>query len=248
MEEEKKEEVKEEIKVEKPKRGTKSKVMTVMLGVTLFCIFSLLLMTIFSDELFFGKKNNSQPAPQKEEQKEEEENQETTTSKINYQVKDSQIYVNNKVVVVKNLIDIDEDEPISISNEKDDIYDLGDLLLVADRRSTVSWFFVDANGNVVGSIGEIVDNVKELVKPKFNVVDVTSVKNNVIYFYNHGYSTQDGYSICEFLPEDKVYYEEKVEYKGNNVFGSPEVISSKTREQVVKEDARFDVDCTNYSD
>ena len=47
MEEEKKEEVKEEIKKEKPKRSTKSKIITVLLCISFFCVFSILIFTIF---------------------------------------------------------------------------------------------------------------------------------------------------------------------------------------------------------
>ena len=54
MEEEKKEEVKEEVTVEKPRRSTKSKVITVMLCVALFCVLSMLGFVIFAGDLLFN--------------------------------------------------------------------------------------------------------------------------------------------------------------------------------------------------
>jgi len=102
------EEKKEEVKVERPKRSTKSKVMTVMLGVTLFCIFSLLLIAIFDDELIFGKKNNLQPAPQKEDNNGNnntgEYDKTITVDGREYKIKcvnenDKEVtYINNKVI------------------------------------------------------------------------------------------------------------------------------------------------------
>ena len=77
MEEENKEEINEEVKeeiiVEKPKRSTKSKVMTVMLCVALFCVLSILIFAIFgSDLLPFNQGNdNKQQEEKKKEEKEE---------------------------------------------------------------------------------------------------------------------------------------------------------------------------------
>ena len=54
--EEKQDEVKEEIIVEKPRRSTKSKVITMMLCIALFCVLSILIFAIFgSDLLPFAK-------------------------------------------------------------------------------------------------------------------------------------------------------------------------------------------------
>ena len=69
--------------------------------------------------------------------------------------------------------------------------------------------------------------------------EVVEVKDNTIYFTDWKYSTQDGSSICQYGDNDKVYFEEKVVYEGNNKFGVPQVVSSKTAAQVMKEDARF---------
>ena len=68
---EEKEEVKKEVKVEKTKRSTKSKVITVFLCISFFCVFSILLFVIFGrDCLPFGncEKENT---PKQEEKKEE---------------------------------------------------------------------------------------------------------------------------------------------------------------------------------
>ena len=54
---------------EKKKRSAKSKVITVMLGVSLFCVFSILLLVIFDDGTFFGGNNQIQPEQPKEEEK-----------------------------------------------------------------------------------------------------------------------------------------------------------------------------------
>ena len=77
------EEKKEEIKKEKPKRSTKSKVITVMLCISFFCVLSILLFVIFGNDLL--PFNNGDNTPKQEEKKEgnkEKENKEATTNKL----------------------------------------------------------------------------------------------------------------------------------------------------------------------
>ena len=165
-------------------------------------------------------------------------------SKISYNIKDNELYVNNKKVN-------HPDGVSSLGIDKDNIYDLGDLLLVGDCRSTCDWYFIDGNANTVGSLGkpdQVLGNItiKELVKTKFEFIQVQKVEGKTIYFYDHGYTTQDSYSICKYKDSDPVYYEEKVTYNGSNTFGTPQTVLSKTRAQIAKEDLRFaisDKDC-----
>ena len=175
----------------------------------------------------------------KEEAKpKEEEQQEKTTVKINYEIKESttsstnSLYVNNKLVG-KDYYNV----------EKEDVYDLGDLLLVGECRSTCQWFFVDADGNIAGTLGyygEELASAKELVRPMAGSVGyIKEVKDKTIYFVDYKYNTQDGSSICNYDDEEAVYYEEKVTYEGNGKFGEPQVETSKTKTQVMKEDAKF---------
>ena len=69
------EEKKEEIKKEKPKRSTKSKVITVMLCISFFCVLSILLFVIFGNDLL--PFNNGDNTPKQEEKKEEEKEEST---------------------------------------------------------------------------------------------------------------------------------------------------------------------------
>ena len=59
-------EVKEKEKKEVKGRSTKSKVMTVMLGVSFFCVLSLLLLAIFDDGTIFGGKAPGEPPKDQE--------------------------------------------------------------------------------------------------------------------------------------------------------------------------------------
>ena len=53
------EEKKKEVKVEKTRRSTKSKVITMMLCVALFCVFSMLGFVIFGGDLLFNNDNKT---------------------------------------------------------------------------------------------------------------------------------------------------------------------------------------------
>lgn len=223
------EEEKKEVKMEKPKRSTKSKVMTVFLCISFFCVLSILLYLIFG-----GVIPGKEKAPQVDygcvdgttdclNPKQE---------KISYEVKNSKLYVNNKVV--------DHDGSFETSNDR--IFDLGDLLLVGDCRSTCDWYFIDANASIVGSLGKPTQtdySTKELVTPRFNTLEIEEVKDKIIYFYAYGYTTQDSSSICKYGENDMVYAKEQVKYKGNKTFESTQLTSSKTRIQVMQEDQRF---------
>ena len=191
---------------------------------------------------FFLIKDKDEPkSTEPEQQQTQQQTQQQSTKKgtIKYEIKknaeqQTQLYVNGKLVG-KNYYWFD----------KENIYDLGDLLLAGECRSNCNWYFVDATGTIVGSLGGVVDDDgtsatdNELVRPMFGTLYIKEVKDNTIYFADYTYSTQDGSSICKYEDEEKVYYEEKVVYEGNNKFGVPQVVSSKTKAQVMKEDARF---------
>ena len=189
-----------------------------------------------------AKPTEPEQQQQQTQQPEQQQTQQQSTKKgtIKYEIKknaeqQTQLYVNGKLVG-KNYYWFD----------KENIYDLGDLLLAGECRSNCNWYFVDATGTIVGSLGGVVDDDgtsatdNELVRPMSGSVgSVEEVKDNTIYFTDWKYSTQDGSSICQYGDNDKVYFEEKVVYEGNNKFGVPQVVSSKTAAQVMKEDARF---------
>ena len=164
------------------------------------------------------------------------------TNKISYNLTNTTLYVNNKK--------IDPDGSGSFETSKDNIYDLGDLLLVGDCRSTCEWYFIDANATIVGSLGDdstFATNKKSLVTHKFPVIVIDKVVGKDIYFTDWSYSTQDASSICEFGENDAVYANEKVTYNGNNKFSSTTTITTKTRAQISKEDGRFAIDCSEFS-
>ena len=61
----------EEKKIEKPKRSTKSKVITIMLCISFFCVFSILLFVIFGRDCLPFTKCEVESTPKQEEKKEE---------------------------------------------------------------------------------------------------------------------------------------------------------------------------------
>ncbi|MBP5684088.1 MAG: hypothetical protein J6X02_02395 [Bacilli bacterium] len=63
-------------------RSSKSKVMTILLGVSLFCMFSLFLLAIFNNDWVTGVTNRRRVAP-KEQQKIEENKEENSDGDIN---------------------------------------------------------------------------------------------------------------------------------------------------------------------
>ena len=160
--------------------------------------------------------------------------QEPAQTKISYEVKGTALYVNNKKV--------DPDGSGAFSTSKDIVFDLGDIILAGDCRSTCDWYFIDTTAKVVGTLGKPTQTTvtaTELVKPKFETVDVTKVESKTIYFTDYGYTTQDGSSICKYGENDTVYVQEKVTYNGNKTFGTASTVTSKTKAQVMKEDQRF---------
>ena len=187
-------------------------------------------MTMTKKEYLKGKTLDCSSETQKEE------------TKINYNIKDSRLYVNNKK--------IDPDGSGIFSVTKDNLYDLGDLLLVGDCRSGCEWYFIDANATIVGSLGDdstFANNKKSLVSHKFPVIVIDKVEGKDIYFTDWSYSTQDASSICEFDENEAVYANEKVTYNGNKTFSSTTTITTKTRAEISKEDGRFAIDCSKYS-
>lgn len=183
---------------------------------------------------FLVIKDKEEPKPTEPEQQEKQD--EPKMEAVKYEIKENashtnQLLVNGKVVG-KDYFNF----------EKENVFNVGDLLLAGECRSTCQWIFVDATGTIVGSMGATDDDISvtELVRPMSGTVgSVKEVKDNTIYFTDWKYSTQDGSSICQYGDDDKVYFEEKVAYEGNNKFGVPQVELSKTAAQVMKEDARF---------
>ena len=186
--------------------------------------------------LVIKDKDEAKPTEPEQQEKQDEPKMEA----VKYEIKENashtnQLLVNGKVVG-KDYYNF----------EKENVFNVGDLLLAGECRSNCNWYFVDATGTIVGSLGGVVDDDgtsatdNELVRPMSGSVgSVEEVKDNTIYFTDWKYSTQDGSSICQYGDNDKVYFEEKVVYEGNNKFGVPQVVSSKTAAQVMKEDARF---------
>ncbi len=212
--------VEEPIKPEKKGRSTKSKIITVMLGVSLFCVFVLLGWIIFFD------KEDEGP-PKKPEQ--QEEKQETKT--INYELRGEELYINNNKFALDGAV-------LNASR----IFKLSDLLIVGDCRSVCDWYFVDSDAKIVGTIGNNDNSTiqyNQLVVPKFSNVEVEKVEGNDIYFYDYGFNYQDGSSLCGIDDTEVVYVNEKVSYLGNSKFGEKTTISSKTRSQIMQEDQRF---------
>ena len=76
-----KNEVKKEEKEEKKERGSKSKVMTILLGISLFCMFSLFLLSIFNNDWLTGvvdrPKKEVNHAEKQNNQENDEENVES---------------------------------------------------------------------------------------------------------------------------------------------------------------------------
>ena len=185
--------------------------------------------------LVIKDKDEAKPTEPEQQEKQDEPKMEA----VKYEIKENashtnQLLVNGKVVG-KDYYNF----------EKENVFNVVDLLLAGECRSNCNWYFVDATGTIVGSLGGVVDDDgtsatdNELVRPMFGTLYIKEVKDNTIYFADYTYSTQDGSSICKYEDEENVYYEEKVVYEGNNKFGVPQVVSSKTKAQVMKEDARF---------
>ena len=114
------EEKKEEIKKEKPKRSTKSKVITVMLCISFFCVLSILLFVIFGRDYlpFFRNEvdNTTKEEEKKEESKKEEEKKEESKKEGNKE-KENKEETTNKLTIYKYSSD-DGDYQISTSEKE----------------------------------------------------------------------------------------------------------------------------------
>ena len=223
-------EEKKEVMVEKPKRSTKSKVTTVFLCIALFCVLSILIFAIFgSDLLPFNQGGDTTP-------KQEEKKEETKTEPIKYELKTveggDELYVNSKKVAISDLV-----------TQKERIFNVNDeLILVGDCKSLCDWYFVDKDANVLGTLGTVKNTTIQrtvLVVPKFDNVEVEKVEGKDIYFYDYGFSYQDGSSLCDVNDNEVVYLNEKITYLGSANFSEKTTVSSKTRAQIMKEDQRF---------
>ena len=226
MEEEKKEEL-EEVTVEKTRRSTKSKVMTVLLCVALFCVLSILLFVIFGRDLLpFNQGENNPP---KQEEKKEEPKKETIAYELKKDASNNdELYVNGKKI----------DKINGNAVQKDKIYQIKDALLVIEGIDSDLIYMIDKDGNVF-----------EEISGKLNYgTFFNEVKDDTIYFSSYAdVFYQDGSLLCGFKETDVVYVEEKIQYLGNKQFGEQETVSSKTRTQIMQENEKYAVDCTQFT-
>ena len=181
MEEERREEVEQpvqvEVKEEKPKRSTKSKVITVMLCLALFCVFSVLLLVILDKG---DKEEGNKEGGKKEE------------VKITYEIKENDLYVNSKKVSVTGAL-----------FSQDRLFKLSDAVIAGDCRSVCDWYIVDSNANIVGTIGTPVNataTAKEVVRPKFLTVEVEKVEGKLldreVNNVENGWRYEDRRELC----------------------------------------------------
>jgi hypothetical protein len=220
------EEKKKEVKVEKPRRSTKSKVITVMLCVALFCVLSILIFTIFgSDLLPFNQGNDNK----QQEEKKEEPKKETIAYELKKDASNNdELYVNGKKI----------DKINGNAVQKDKIYQIKDALLVIEGIDSDLIYMIDKDGNVF-----------EEISGKLNYgTFFNEVKDDTIYFSSYAdVFYQDGSLLCGFKETDVVYVEEKIQYLGNKQFGEQETVSSKTRTQIMQENEKYAVDCTQFT-
>ena len=184
---------------------------------------------------FFFIKDKEETKSTEPEQKQKQDD--TKKEPIKYELKknsenNDELYVNGKKVDISNLV-----------TEKDRLFNVDDeIIIVGDCKSVCDWYLVDKDAAVLGTIGNVQNSTIKrtvLLVPKFENIEVEKVEGKIIYLTDYGFTYQDGSSLCDVEDNSVVYVSEKVEYLGNNKFGTPTTVSSKTKAQIMKEDARF---------
>ncbi len=241
------EEKKEEIKKGKPKRSTKSKVITVMLCISFFCVLSILLFVIFGrDYLPFNQKEEPAQEQKQEEPKEERITYKTVDGKYEIQIAskdDKDVY--NKA---KELYEKDNNEQytatvydgtgnkksiegyilfnnniIEISEiTKDDNYALysGDSLGEDGKRQGYYYFIVDLKSQLL--VNPLMENKESYYEYYIFNGPVEFVKTQAGYYFkvNAGEVECENFDIytTSWKKVGKIYYNDKLDGDANGVY------------------------------